>query len=153
MFLLKDTPVRLEPAALRSRVKHSTTEPLHSPYMGSRIQKVNVFFSLLTEYWLQDFRKHKNALNITDGSNVYLHSVTYTKCENIAPNIGPLHIAIYCGYNMYALTLNAPIATKVVCYSRLLKCLRSLYGKQCGPRSDCSYRSSLFWAQTVCFCT
>ena len=39
------------------------------------------------------------------------------------------------------LTLNAPIATKVVCFSRLLKCLRSLYGKQCGPRSDCSYRS------------
>ena len=25
------TPVRLEPAALRSRVKHSTTEPLRSP--------------------------------------------------------------------------------------------------------------------------
>ena len=42
------------------------------------------------------------------------------------------------------LALNAPIATKVVCFSRLLKCLRSLYGKQCGPRSDCSYRSSLF---------
>ena len=36
------------------------------------------------------------------------------------------------------LTLNAPIATKVVCFSCLLKCLRSLYGKQCGPRSDCS---------------
>ena len=27
------------------------------------------------------------------------------------------------------LTLNAPIATKVVCFSCLLKCLRSLYGK------------------------
>ena len=26
------TPVRLEPAALRSRVKHTTTEPLHSPW-------------------------------------------------------------------------------------------------------------------------
>ena len=26
------TPVRLEPAASRSRVKHSTTEPLPSPY-------------------------------------------------------------------------------------------------------------------------
>ena len=25
---------------------------------------------------------------------------------------------------------------KVVSFSRLLKCLRSLYGKQCGPRSD-----------------
>ena len=31
------------------------------------------------------------------------------------------------------LTLNAPIATKVVCFSRLLKCLRSLYGKQLDP--------------------
>ena len=33
MFLLKDnavTPVRLEPAAPRYRVKHSTTEPLRS---------------------------------------------------------------------------------------------------------------------------
>ena len=50
-------------------------------------------------------------------------------------------------------TLNAPIATNVVCFSRLLKCLRSLYGKQCGPRSDCSYRSSLFWVHAVCFFT
>ena len=38
------------------------------------------------------------------------------------------------------LTLNAPITTEVVCFSRLLKCLRSLYGKQCGSRTDCSYR-------------
>ena len=38
------------------------------------------------------------------------------------------------------LTLKAPIATKVVCFSCLLKCLRSFYDKQCGPRSDCSYR-------------
>ena len=51
------------------------------------------------------------------------------------------------------LTLNAPIATKVVCFSHLLKCERRLYGKQCGPRSDCSYRSSLFWVHTVCFYT
>ena len=49
--------------------------------------------------------------------------------------------------------INASIATKVVCFSRLLKCLRSLYGKQCGPRTDCSYRSSLFWVHTVCFYT
>ena len=51
------------------------------------------------------------------------------------------------------LTLKAPIATKVVCFSRLLKCLRILYGKQRGSRSDCSYRSSLFWVHTVCFYT
>ena len=35
-----------------------------------------------------------------------------------------------------------PIAAKIVCFSRLLKCLRSLNSKQCGPKSDCSYRSS-----------
>ena len=34
------------------------------------------------------------------------------------------------------LTFTAPITTKVVCFSRLLKCLRSFYGKQCGPRPD-----------------
>ena len=49
------------------------------------------------------------------------------------------------------LTLYAPISTNVVCFSRLLKCLRSLYGKQCGPRSDCSYRSSLFSVHAICF--
>ena len=31
------TPVRLEPAALRSRVKHSTTEPLRSLINGSKV--------------------------------------------------------------------------------------------------------------------
>ena len=41
------------------------------------------------------------------------------------------------------ITLNAPISTKVVCFSRLLKCLRSLCGKQCGPRSDCSYTAPI----------
>ena len=53
----------------------------------------------------------------------------------------------------FPLTLNAPIATKIVCFSHLLKCLSSLYGKQCGPRLDCSYRSSLFWVHAVCFYT
>ena len=43
------------------------------------------------------------------------------------------------------ITLYAPIATKVVCFSRLLKFLRSLYGKQCGPRLDCSYSCSLLY--------
>ena len=32
-----------------------------------------------------------------------------------------------------SLTLNAPIATKVVCFSCLLKCLRSLYGNSVDP--------------------
>ena len=51
------------------------------------------------------------------------------------------------------LTLKAPITTKVICFSSLLKCLRSLYDKQCGPGSDSSYRSSLIWVYPVCFYT
>ena len=31
------------------------------------------------------------------------------------------------------LTINLPIATKVVCFSRLLKCLSSLYGNSVDP--------------------
>ena len=58
-----------------------------------------------------------------------------------------------CCFIINILTLNAQIATKVICFSRLLKFLRSLCGKQCGPRLDCSYRSSLFWVQAVCFYT
>ena len=38
------------------------------------------------------------------------------------------------------------MATKVVCFSHLLKCFRSLYGKQCGPRSDCSCSGSTLFA-------
>ena len=38
-----------------------------------------------------------------------------------------------------------PIATKVVCFSRLLKCLRSLYGKQCGPRSGSTLFASILY--------
>ena len=38
------------------------------------------------------------------------------------------------GSSRMSLTLNAPIATKVVCFSRLLKFLRGLYSKQCGPK-------------------
>ena len=36
------TPVRLEPAALQSRVKHSTTEPLHSHKKISCMKMVNM---------------------------------------------------------------------------------------------------------------
>ena len=102
--------------------------------------------------------------------NVWLSTTTYDYGCN-TESYGPIQIATNghlwliwrqvrecvtwalheCSCLLNLLTLNAPIATKVVCFSRLLKCLRSLYGKQCGPRSDCSYRSSLFWVHAVCF--
>ena len=40
------TPVRLEPAALLSQVKHSTTEPLHSLYSPCNITKCNFLSAL-----------------------------------------------------------------------------------------------------------
>ena len=40
-------------------------------------------------------------------------------------------------------TLKAPIASEVVCFSRQLKCLRSLYDRQC----------RLIWVHPVCFYT
>ena len=46
------------------------------------------------------------------------------------------------------LTLNAPIATKVVRFSRLLKYL-SLYGKQCGPRSGAVCSGSTLFASIL----
>ena len=75
------------------------------------------------------------------------------------PNWIPVTIAVDLGRkatkqtNKQTKTLNAPIATKVVCFARLPLCLRSLYGKQYESRSDCSYRSSLFWVHAVCFYT
>ena len=44
------TPVRLEPAALRSRVKHSTTEPLRSQYVKCHLlvrTLVNFLYAIL----------------------------------------------------------------------------------------------------------
>ena len=40
------TPVRLEPAALRSQVKHSTTEPLHSHFCCDEVSR-EVYFVLI----------------------------------------------------------------------------------------------------------
>ena len=49
-----------------------------------------------------------------------------------------------------SLNLNAPFATKVVYFSRLLKSLRSLLGKSVDPDKTAPM-SSLLWAHAVCF--
>ena len=50
---------------------------------------------------------------------------------------------------IHVLTRNAPIATKVVCFSRLLKCFRGLNCKQCGPRSGAVCFGSTLFASTL----
>ena len=79
----------------------------------------------------------------------YLSTMVY----HLSTHLQQWAISTYQNLLWHHLNLNALIATEVVCFSRLLKCLRSLYGKQCGPRSDCSYRSSLFWVHGVSFYT
>ena len=49
------TLVRLEPAASRSRVKHSTTEPLRSPKLN---ELSSMFFSYTDEQKLETFHVH-----------------------------------------------------------------------------------------------
>ena len=94
----------------------------------------------------------KENLRIMLGFRILGHiTIPYVRFEPATPRsqvkhftTEPLHSSLHC-----LLTHNASIAIKVVCFSCLLKCLRSLYGKQCGPRSDCSYRSSLISGSTV----
>ena len=58
------TPVRLEPAALRSRVKHSTTEPLGSLISGVTIV---IILSLCTHVVMDDIIKFPKNLLTTLG--------------------------------------------------------------------------------------
>ena len=60
--------------------------------------------------------------------HIYVESGNITKEGYLAAEFVSFEIAYPC-----FLTLNAPIATKVVCFFRLLKCLRSLYDKSVDP--------------------
>ena len=61
---------------------------------------------------------------------IFLIKVIGTVLYKLAPLI---KIQMFLTCSSYDLTFNAPIATKVVCFAHLLKSLRRLYGKQCGP--------------------
>ena len=113
-------------------------------------------------HWLSSFKHLNLPISIKMANYLYLHDSYITKFDFMNDAFAKLVLAwlyrltheilILVLYEQKPpLTLNVPIATKVVCFSRLLKCLRSLYGKQCGPRTDCSYRSSLLCVHAVCF--
>ena len=89
----------------------------------------------LNDYWAKLELIKRPAFFFSSGSVFPHKTFTFNSSVDQAP---------HCFHLTCILTLNVPIATKVVCFSCLLKCLRSLYGKQCGPRSDCSYKSALF---------
>ena len=77
--------------------------------------------------------------NIVTPLAVGLEQATLRSPAKLSTNRSALHLL-----NPDVLSLNVPIARKVVCFSRLPKCLRSLYGKQCGPRSAVWPGSTLF---------
>ena len=73
--MLKDhnavTPVRLEPAALRSRVKHSTTEPLHSHICFVVLIKVTGKIFLDPIFMPPTLKKWKGHIAL--GLSVFVH--------------------------------------------------------------------------------
>ena len=48
------TPVRLEHAAHRSRVKHSTTEPLRSRYLNDILNINNIYFDNMVSQMIKN---------------------------------------------------------------------------------------------------
>ena len=129
------------------------------------------WLELLTFSWLESWEVSTGCIVIKVALSLvwfsWVHDITMTSKWHHG-DVSWCHVTLCCvwcyaptkvlilyirTYYLNFLTINAPIATKVVCFSGLLKCLRSLYGKQCGPRTDCSYRSSLFWVHAVCFYT
>ena len=69
------TPVRLEPAALRSRVKHSTTEPLRS----LTAMRSKIFF--FTEISFDTFKEFSGVI-----FSVHL----------ILPNVAECYLKVHC---------------------------------------------------------
>ena len=80
----------------------------------------------------------KRTLYIAQGGLLFLSMSIYV--ANFRSWLKILHLERFCkkkignqGYGPHLLILNAPNTTKVVCLSRLPKCVRSLYGKSVDP--------------------
>ena len=99
--------------------------------LSARMKKIHPKMKVLE--WSQHFTHYKSMGIFPDAQGQQTHKSLVQSCRISNP------------FKIYG-------RPRYVCFSNLLKCLRSLYGKQCGPRSDCS-RSSLFWVHTVCFNT
>ena len=85
------TPVRLEPAALRSRVKHSTTEPLGSLISGVTIV---IILSLCTHvsrcYGRNNKVSRKSINHFRDRPHIFFHALIFAGSRGGCLNTGPL---------------------------------------------------------------
>ena len=108
---------------LDSIMEANTMNPEQTDLKGSSLIWVHIIFPYRLPKNIS--RREQTTKNVTGGIQKKL--AKFYECYYITERL--LNVM---------LTFKAPIATKGVCFSRLLKCLRSLYDKQCGPKSDCS---------------
>ena len=90
-------------------------------------------FILTSSFFLQlaqDFPNNKTNHNHKDDETHENNDNNHHRAETSFFFCGIFSLEQEETTNKIILTLNAPTATKVVCFSHLLKCLRSLYGKQ-----------------------
>ena len=119
--------------------------------ISKKFQKKIIFLSLKIVFWSNsanpDEMPHYVAFHLCFHCLLKYLFRDFTILKGLTINNTSGYAVIVAFPGHIHLTLNAT----VVCFHHLLKWLKSLYGKQCGPRSDCSYRSSLFWVHAVCF--
>ena len=152
LFLKKRQHFKLSSVAIyRWRFKDVTFPLVSWVRCGTWLYRFLIFALLLTLMYISNIfsAMHLHYGDLTDSTCLVkiISQIRPTEIYNLAAQS---HVKVR---SLSLLTLNAPITTKVDSFSRMLKCLRSLYGKQCGPRSDCSCRSSLIWVHAVCFYT
>ena len=109
------SPVRLEPAASRSRVKHSTTEPLRSLWWPDDWSPSGIRIEILTFFILMDFPRHVNRISMEssilyfkrpqgDISKLYCSSVSGEFSVYLSNRPGPdemppfvaFHLGLHC---------------------------------------------------------
>ena len=89
------------------------------------------------------------AFHMSIPSESSLISCKLSPQEKIKKNISNCHLLKFfpslLSINPYTANHNN---CRLLCH--LLVILKVIFAKQCGPRSDCSSRSSLIWVHTVC---
>ena len=97
----------------------------------------------------------QNRSNIQDDEVTSVHICTLSILSKAQITRQKMSIKmLHCAATTHLLTLKAPLkmSAEVIC-CKLLPNITSKFKytcKKCGPRTDCSYRSSLIWVHTVC---
>ena len=115
--------------------------------------------------WYRTFTLRSQAFWFLHSHNYYMSWTSLVQCLPTQNSLVPVDLyrlrclICFVERTKRALTLKVPrkhASENAVCLCRLMNTLANFSnlflhtGRQCGPRSDCSYRSSLIWVHTVC---